>query len=128
MLDSIDNESAEHFATLRDLLDANGLDYEINPHLVRGLDYYNRTVFEWITDKLGAQGTLCAGGRYDDLVAQVGGRATPGIGFAMGLERILELTEFNNAELSSNSPRIYQVLVGEAAVKNGLRLAERFAG
>ncbi len=125
LLDTIDDESAEHFAILRNLLDANGLEYEINPHLVRGLDYYNRTVFEWVTDKLGSQGTLCAGGRYDDLVAQVGGKTTPGVGFAMGLERILELMDFTNTDLSSNSPRIYQVLVGNAAMKNGLRLAER---
>ena len=125
LLDSIDDESAEHFATLRDLLDANAVEYEINPRLVRGLDYYNRTVFEWTTDRLGAQGTICAGGRYDDLVEQLGGKATPGVGFAMGLERILELVEFSNADLSSASPRIYQVLVGNAAMKNGLRLAEQ---
>ena len=125
LLDSIDEESAEHFAILGDLLDANGVDYEINPRLVRGLDYYNRTVFEWVTDRLGAQGTLCAGGRYDDLVAQVGGKSTPAVGFAMGVERILELTQFNGAELNSNTPAIYQVMVGDAAMKNGLRLAER---
>ncbi len=125
LLDSIDEESAEHFAVLGDLLEANGVDYEINPRLVRGLDYYNRTVFEWITDRLGAQGTICAGGRYDDLVAQVGGKPTPAVGFAMGIERILELSEFNSAELNTNSPRIYQVMVGDAALKNGLRLAER---
>ena len=125
LLDSIDEESAEHFAVLGDLLDANGVDYEINPRLVRGLDYYNRTVFEWVTDRLGAQGTICAGGRYDDLVAQVGGKPTPAVGFAMGIERILELSEFSSAELNTNSPRIYQVMVGDAALKNGLRLAER---
>ena len=125
LLDSIDEESAEHFAVLGDLLEANGVDYEINPRLVRGLDYYNRTVFEWITDRLGAQGTICAGGRYDDLVAQVGGKPTPAVGFAMGIERILELSEFSSAELNTNSPRIYQVMVGDAALKNGLRLAER---
>ena len=125
LLDSIDSESADHFATLRALLNSNGLDYEINPRLVRGLDYYNRTVFEWTTDKLGAQGTLCAGGRYDDLVEQVGGKATPGVGFAMGLERILEMIGFSNAELGLNSPQIYQVLVGDAALDNGIKLAER---
>ena len=99
--------------------------YEINPRLVRGLDYYNRTVFEWITDRLGAQGTLCAGGRYDDLVAQVGGKSTPAVGFAMGVERILELAQFSGVELNSNTPGIYQVMVGDAAMKNGFRLAER---
>ena len=125
LLDSIDEESAEHFAILGDLLGANGVDYEINPRLVRGLDYYNRTVFEWITDRLGAQGTLCAGGRYDDLVTQVGGRPTPAVGFAMGVERVLALTEFSQAELSLAFPLIYQVLVGDAALKNGVRLAEQ---
>ena len=125
LLDSIDEESAEHFAVLRELLDANGVAYEINPRLVRGLDYYNRTVFEWTTDRLGAQGTICAGGHYDDLVAQLGGRATPGVGFAMGLERILELMEPDPAESGSDAPRIYQVLVGAAAMKNGIRLAQR---
>ena len=125
LLDSIDEESAQHFAVLGDLLDANGVDYEINPRLVRGLDYYNRTVFEWATDRLGAQGTICAGGRYDDLVAQVGGKPTPAVGFAMGIERILELMNFSSAELNSNSPRIYQVMVGDTAMKSGLRLAER---
>ena len=125
LLDSIDEESAEHFAILSDLLGANGVDYEINPRLVRGLDYYNRTVFEWITDRLGAQGTLCAGGRYDDLVAQVGGKSTPAVGFAMGIERILELAQFSGVELNSNTPGIYQVMVGDAAMKNGFRLAER---
>ena len=125
LLDSIDEDSAEHFAVLRELLDANGVEYEINSRLVRGLDYYNRTVFEWITDRLGAQGTICAGGRYDDLVAQLGGRATPGVGFAMGLERILELMKFGNTELNADAPLLYQVLVGNAALKNGIRLAEQ---
>ena len=125
LLDSIDDESAEHFAVLTELLDANGVDYEINPRLVRGLDYYNRTVFEWITDRLGAQGTICAGGRYDDLVAQLGGKSTPAVGFAMGLERILELTDFTGAELDAATPLIYQVMVGGAALRNGLRLAEQ---
>ena len=125
LLDSIDDESAAHFALLRELLDANGVAYEINPRLVRGLDYYNRTVFEWVTGRLGAQGTICAGGRYDDLVAQLGGRATPGVGFAMGLERILELVESGNAEPGPQTPGIYQVLVGAAARKNGMKLAEQ---
>ena len=125
LLDSIDEESAAHFAVLRALLDANGVDYEISPRLVRGLDYYNRTVFEWTTDKLGAQGTICAGGRYDDLVAQVGGRPTPGVGFAMGLERILTLMEFDDTEAVAGAPRFYQVMVGEDAVKSGFMLAER---
>ncbi len=125
LLDCIDQESADHFTLLRELLDGNGVHYEINPRLVRGLDYYNRTVFEWTTDRLGAQGTICAGGRYDDLVAQVGGRATPGVGFAMGLERILELMELDEAQAVAGAPRFYQVMVGEDAVKSGFMLAER---
>ncbi|MYH69246.1 MAG: histidine--tRNA ligase [Gammaproteobacteria bacterium] len=125
LLDSIDDESAEHFSVLRGLLDANSVDYEINPRLVRGLDYYNRTVFEWITDRLGAQGTICAGGRYDDLVAQVGGKPTPGIGFAMGLERILELMETGQEEQYTDTPWVYQVMAGEEALKSGSLLAER---
>lgn len=125
LLDSIDDESAEHFSVLRGLLDANSVDYEINPRLVRGLDYYNRTVFEWITDRLGAQGTICAGGRYDDLVAQVGGKPVPGVGFAMGLERILELMEPGREEQDTDTPRFYQVMAGAEAVKSGSLLAER---
>lgn len=125
LLDSIDDDSAEHFSVLRGLLDANGVDYEINPRLVRGLDYYNRTVFEWTTDRLGAQGTLCAGGRYDDLVAQVGGKPAPGIGFAMGLERMLELVEAGQEERDTDTPRVYQVMAGEEALKSGSLLAER---
>ena len=125
LLDSIDQESAEHFAQLRELLDLNGVEYDINPRLVRGLDYYNRTVFEWITDRLGAQGTICAGGRYDELVAQVGGRRTPATGFAMGLERILELTQFDRAQQDSRSPLFYQVMANADAVRTGLLLAER---
>ena len=125
LLDSIDDESAEHFSVLRGLLDANSVGYEINPRLVRGLDYYNRTVFEWITDRLGAQGTICAGGRYDDLVAQVGGKPVPGVGFAMGLERILELMEPRREEQDTDTPRFYQVMAGAEAVKSGSLLAER---
>lgn len=125
LLDSIDDESAEHFSVLRGLLDANSVDYEINPRLVRGLDYYNRTVFEWITDRLGAQGTICAGGRYDDLVAQVGGKPVPGVGFAMGLERILELMEPGREEQDTDTPRVYQVMAGTDAVESGFKLAER---
>ena len=89
----LDEESARDFATVRSLLDACGVSYRINPRLVRGLDYYNNTVFEWVTDALGAQGTVCAGGRYDGLVEQLGGRSTPGVGFAMGLERLLLLLD-----------------------------------
>jgi histidyl-tRNA synthetase len=91
LADFLDEESRAHFGAVRAVLDAAGVAYIVNPHLVRGLDYYSKTVFEWITEDLGAQGTVCAGGRYDGLVAQMGGRATPAIGFAMGLERLMEL-------------------------------------
>ena len=91
LLDYIDTESRDHFETLKSLLDQQQLLYRVNDRLVRGLDYYNRTVFEWITTELGAQGTVCAGGRYDGLVEQLGGKATPAVGFAMGEERLVEL-------------------------------------
>ena len=91
--DYLDAESREHFAQLREILDQAGIAYELNPRLVRGLDYYCKTVFEWVTDKLGAQGTVCAGGRYDGLVKQLGGRPTPAVGFAMGVERLILLLE-----------------------------------
>ncbi|WP_286237050.1 histidine--tRNA ligase [Neptuniibacter halophilus] len=94
--DYLDEESREHFAELTATLDAAGLSYEINPRLVRGLDYYCKTVFEWVTDKLGAQGTVCAGGRYDGLVKQLGGRPTPAVGFAMGVERLILMLETLN--------------------------------
>lgn len=125
MSDCMDEESTAHFATLRALLDGAGLDYEINPRLVRGLDYYNRTVFEWVTDRLGAQGTLCAGGRYDGLVAQFGGPDTPAAGFAMGLERVLALLALDEAVSEPRAPQVYQVLVGEEALHSGLQLAEQ---
>jgi len=91
--DYLDDESRSHFSELCSMLDAAGIRYELNPRLVRGLDYYCKTVFEWVTDKLGAQGTVCAGGRYDGLVKQLGGRPTPAVGFAMGIERLILLLE-----------------------------------
>ncbi|BBB27381.1 histidyl-tRNA synthetase [Amphritea japonica ATCC BAA-1530] len=93
LVDYLDAESREHFAGLCSMLDQAGIAYELNPRLVRGLDYYCKTVFEWVTDKLGAQGTVCAGGRYDGLVKQLGGRPTPAVGFAMGVERLILLLE-----------------------------------
>ena len=93
LADYLDDESRQHFVRLTDLLDQAGIRYEINPRLVRGLDYYCNTVFEWVTDRLGAQGTVCAGGRYDGLVQQLGGKATPAVGFAMGIERLVLLLE-----------------------------------
>ncbi len=93
LFDYLDQESKDHFTQLLELLDANGISYQVNPRLVRGLDYYCKTVFEWVTDKLGAQGTVCAGGRYDGLVEQLGGKPTPAVGFAMGVERLTLLLE-----------------------------------
>ncbi len=121
----LDAESQAHFSALCAQLDAVGVRYQINPRLVRGLDYYNRTVFEWITQRLGAQGAVCAGGRYDGLVEQIGGRATPAIGFAMGLERLAALLMENNATPPSAAPHAYLVMVGEGAERQGVLLAEK---
>jgi histidyl-tRNA synthetase len=125
LVDHLDPESQVHFDGLRAVLDAVGLQYEINPRLVRGLDYYGRTVFEWVTDRLGAQGTVLAGGRYDGLVEQLGGRPTPAIGFAMGLERLVALLEEGEPVLPDTAPHAYLVMVGDAATQAGLVLAER---
>jgi histidyl-tRNA synthetase len=125
MLDYLDDESEQHFAELRGLLDAAGVRYSVNPRLVRGLDYYNRTVFEWITDALGAQGAVCSGGRYDGLVEKVGGRATPAIGWAMGVERLVGLYEACGGETPPATPEIYIVAVGEAALGGGFGIAEK---
>lgn len=119
----LDIESAEHFAELKEILDAAELKYTVNPRLVRGLDYYGRTVFEWISNQLGAQGTVCAGGRYDGLVEHHGASATPAVGFAIGLERLMELANFEN--MTDNAPHIYLLISGEKAVKPGLLLAEQ---
>ena len=120
----MDNESTAHFARLQELLQAAGVSFRINPRLVRGLDYYNRTVFEWITDRLGAQGTVCAGGRYDGLVEQFGGKSTPALGFAMGLERLLGLLQDEGAGVAAQPPHAYFINVGDEAVTAVLDLAE----
>jgi histidyl-tRNA synthetase len=125
LADCLDAESAEHFAKLRGHLDAAGIEYHVNPRLVRGLDYYTRTVFEWITDELGSQSTVCAGGRYDGLIAQLGGTPTPGIGWAMGQERIVLLLEKRAALHRRDRPQVYLVSVGERTDILGLQLAER---
>jgi len=127
LMDYIDEQSREHFQNLCAQLDTAGINYEINPRLVRGLDYYCKTVFEWITDELGAQGTVCAGGRYDGLVEQLGGRATPAVGFAMGLERLVLMLRSLNClppELERNTD-VYLVAVGEQAQASALILAEQ---
>ncbi|MDT8387005.1 MAG: histidine--tRNA ligase [Thiogranum sp.] len=123
--DYIDEDSRRHFGMLCALLDAAGVAYQVNPRLVRGLDYYGRTVFEWVSDQLGAQGTVCAGGRYDALVEYLGGRATPAVGFAIGMERLLALLETQGVPLPDTSPHLYIVVMGERAQQQGLLLAER---
>ena len=126
LLDYLDDESREHFAQLCGLLDAVGIQYEINPKLVRGLDYYNKTVFEWVTSALGAQGTVCGGGRYDGLVEQLGGHATSGVGFAMGLERLVLLVQEVNKSIPVKSAvDIYVVYQGEGATLAAFQLAEK---
>ncbi len=125
--DYLGDESRTHFERLLALLDAMDICYRINPRLVRGLDYYGKTVFEWVTQSLGAQGTVCAGGRYDGLVEQLGGRPTPGVGFAMGMERLvlmLETLDLVPASVSSAAD-LYIVAVGEGVDGYGLRVAEQ---
>jgi histidyl-tRNA synthetase len=127
LLDYLDDESKKHFEQLQMFLNAAGLKYTINPRLVRGLDYYNKTVFEWVTTKLGSQGTVCAGGRYDGLVEQLGGHNTPAIGFALGFERLMALLEADNLleNTDKNQPHIYLMMVGDEALEKGLTLAEQ---
>ena len=115
LMDEIDDAALTHFDALQGLLRANGIAFELNPRLVRGLDYYNRTVFEWVTDQLGAQGTVCAGGRYDGLIEQLGGKPAPAAGFAMGIERLLALMELGGTTLAPTVPDAYIVHAGDAA-------------
>ena len=127
LADYLNEEARAHFEGLRALLDAAGIPYVINPRLVRGLDYYGLTVFEWVTDRLGAQGTVCAGGRYDGLVQQLGGKPAPAVGFAMGMERLLLLIETLGkvpAELSRQVD-VYLVTLGEGTQQAAIRLAEQ---
>lgn len=124
LLDALDDGSRAHFDAVCGALRANGVAFVVNPRLVRGLDYYTRTVFEWVTDELGSQGTVCAGGRYDGLVAAQGGADTPAIGFAMGVDRLVELSEAQGLPVPDTSPDAFLVLVGDAAQASGLRLAE----
>jgi histidyl-tRNA synthetase len=125
LLEHLDEESQQHFERLKALLDAAGIEYTINTRLVRGLDYYCKTVFEWVTDRLGAQGTVCAGGRFDGLVEQLGGRASPASGFAMGIERLIALLEESGAESPAARPHAYLVMFGEQAELRGMQLAEQ---
>ncbi len=124
--DYLDDESREHFAGLCSLLDAAGIAYTVNQRLVRGLDYYNRTVFEWVTSSLGSQGTVCAGGRYDGLVEQLGGRATPAVGFAMGLERLVLLVQAVNPEFEpTRIVDVYVIASGQGVQSAAMLLAEQ---
>jgi histidyl-tRNA synthetase len=123
LIDHLDDESKQQFDKLRSSLDEVGISYTINPRLVRGLDYYCKTVFEWVTDELGAQGTICAGGRYDGLVEQLGGKATPAIGFALGMERILALLE-SQQQKPLQTVDIYMILIGAASEIKGLQISE----
>ncbi len=126
MSEHLDDASKEHFERLLAYLYEAGIGYQVNPRLVRGLDYYNRTVFEWVTDRLGAQGTVCAGGRFDSLVGQLGGKPTPAAGFAMGIERLVALLmEDEKIAVPADRPQIYLVVVGEGAERAGMTIAER---
>ncbi|MEQ1975920.1 histidine--tRNA ligase [Xenorhabdus sp. SGI240] len=127
LFDYLDSESKEHFDGLCQLLDSAGIKYRINQRLVRGLDYYNRTVFEWVTSALGAQGTVCAGGRYDGLVEQLGGKATPAVGFAMGMERMVLLVQEVNPDFVADLAvaDVYFSSFGEGSQQAALILAEK---
>jgi histidyl-tRNA synthetase len=124
LMDYLGEESRAHFYSILETLNALGVAYEINTRLVRGLDYYSKTVFEWVTDELGSQGTICAGGRYDGLIEQLGGKANHAVGFAMGMERLLLLLETIHVELDA-AVNVYVIRVGDQAQKVGLHLAEQ---
>ncbi len=120
-----DDESRAHFNTLKQYLDEAGVDYHVNPRLVRGLDYYTKTVFEWVTDKLGAQSAVCAGGRFDGLVEQLGGKTTPAVGFALGIERLIALQEEEGVANPQPECHAYLILAGELTKRKGFQLAEK---
>ncbi len=124
LIDYLGEASMAHFAGVQRVLRDTGIPFTINPRLVRGLDYYNLTVFEWVTDKLGAQGTVCAGGRYDGLVEQLGGKPTPACGFAMGVERLIALIKESGGEPTAPAPDVYVVHQGEEAARLAFRVAE----
>lgn len=125
LLDYLGEESRAHFDGVQKILNYNNIPFTINPRLVRGMDYYNRTVFEWVTDQLGSQGTVCGGGRYDPLVEMFGGKPTPACGFAMGVERLLELMRASGEPVTRNECDVYLVHQGEAAQLQSFVLAER---
>jgi histidyl-tRNA synthetase len=125
LLDYLEAESLAHFEGVQKILQHNNIPYTINPRLVRGIDYYNRTVFEWVTDQLGAQGTVCAGGRYDPLIEMFGGKPTPAVGFAMGIERLIELMKAIGEPEAPNQCDVYLVHQGQAAQLQAFVLGER---
>jgi histidyl-tRNA synthetase len=125
LLDDLDEESLRHFEQLQAMLRASGISYRINPRLVRGLDYYNRTVFEWISSSLGAQGAVCAGGRYDGLIAHLGGKPAPACGFALGVERLIALVEHERVAIPAQVPDIYLVTQGVEAAAWAWQVCER---
>ena len=125
LMDELDAAAQAHFEAVKRGLEAAGIGYTVNPRLVRGLDYYNYTVFEWVTDRLGAQGTVCAGGRYDGLVAQLGGKSAPACGFAMGIERLLALLADSGQNPPATGPDVYVVNVGEQAAAFAMVASER---
>jgi histidyl-tRNA synthetase len=128
LLDYLGEASRAHFDGVQKILQHNNIPYTVNPRLVRGMDYYNRTVFEWVTDQLGSQGTVCGGGRYDPLVEMFGGKPTPACGFAMGVERLLELMKASGEQFAPNQCDVYLVHQGEAAQLQSFVLAERLRG
>jgi histidyl-tRNA synthetase len=128
LLDYLNDDSRRHFDELQRYLGDAGVAFTVNPRLVRGLDYYTRTVFEWITTRLGAQGTICAGGRYDGLVEQLGGKPVPAAGFALGVERVVELVQQSLADGLHYETDAYLVLLGDAAQRAGMRISERLRG
>jgi len=125
MIDHLDDDSNDHFNALKKYLDSLNISYNVNPKLVRGLDYYNQTVFEWISNDLGSQGTICGGGRYDGLVEKMGGNPTPAIGFAMGLERIALLIEDKSDQLISKRPHLYFASIGDSARIESMILSKK---
>ena len=125
LLDFLGEASMAHFNALRAMLDANGLAYTINPRLVRGMDYYNLTVFEFITDSLGSQGTVCGGGRYDYLIEQVGGKSAPAVGWGLGIERLLELVKEQSEPMAALAPDVYAIIPDVASLPLALQIIER---
>ena len=128
LMDFLGEQSLAHFNALRQILDANGVSYSLNPRLVRGMDYYNLTVFEFITDQLGSQGTVCGGGRYDYLIEQVGGKAAPAVGWALGIERVLALLEEQGASLPNPAPHAYAIVPDTQSLPEVLKYLRQLRG